>query len=209
MTSDHGRQAHRRWVAAYAVLIAIGLLLGLLGKHTPQGVVVCGSVPYAFVLFVLVLLGIGMFHHHTLYVALAGVAAVTTYTVVFCPGFEWHPEAPNLGAHLRHEAEHTLLNLGGLLLGFALLADLFERSGAADNVARFLPRTQAKAAFALLLLVWVMSSFLDNIAAAMIGGVMARRGCSRPTSPSAISPRSWLPATLAGPGACSATPRPR
>ena len=175
MSPNHGRTLRRRWLVTYAALIAGVGLMGAFGVPTAKGIVVFGGQPFAFVLFVLVLLGIGMFHHHTLLVALTGAAAITLYTALWCPGFEWDPATPGLWPHLCHEAEHTLLNLGGLLLGFTLLADLFERSGAADNLARFLPKAQAPAAFALLAMVWVMSSFLDNIAAAMIGGVMATR----------------------------------
>src|SRR5690606_31167493 len=95
----------RRWLFAYAGLMVVGLVLGLVGEWTPQGIMV-GSVPYSFVLFVLILLGIGMFHEHTLHVATAGATAVTLYTALACPGFEWHPDAPSLAAHLVHEAEH-------------------------------------------------------------------------------------------------------
>ena len=66
----------------------------------------------------------------------------------------------------------TLANLLGLLLGFALLADHFERSGVPALLPRFLP-DDWKGGFCLLLIVFVLSSFLDNIAAAMIGGTMA------------------------------------
>ncbi|MFY0532079.1 hypothetical protein [Nannocystis pusilla] len=61
-----------------------------------------------------------------------------------------------------------------MLLGFSLLAKFFEHSGVPDNLSRLLPRRPILGAFTLLALVWVISSFLDNIAAAMIGGVMAR-----------------------------------
>ena len=159
----------------YGTVVTTGLLLGVFGARTPSGVVLGDSIPYAFVLFVLVLLGIGMFHHHTLYVALTGAVAITLYTGVFCPGRPPSADAATLWEHFVHEGQHTLLNLGGLMLGFTLLADLFERSRVADNLIRFLPKRRAHAAFALLALVWFMSSFLDNIAAAMIGGVMALR----------------------------------
>jgi Na+/H+ antiporter NhaD/arsenite permease-like protein len=66
------------------------------------------------------------------------------------------------------------LNLLGLLLGFAILAKYFENSGVPDNLPRLLPKAPLASGFALLVIVWFISSFLDNIAAAMIGGVMAR-----------------------------------
>ena len=65
-----------------------------------------------------------------------------------------------------------LTNLLGLLLGFALLSNHFEKSGVPDVLPRFLPRDW-KGAFWLLVIVFALSSFLDNIAAALIGGAMA------------------------------------
>ena len=65
----------------------------------------------------------------------------------------------------------TLANLLGLLLGFALLADHFEKSGISALLPNYLPNNWT-GSFAMLILVFVMSSFLDNIAAAMIGGTM-------------------------------------
>jgi Na+/H+ antiporter NhaD/arsenite permease-like protein len=158
-----------------AAVVAAGVL-GALGSRAADGIVVLGAVPFAFVLFVLVLLGVALFHGHTLQVALGGALVITSYTAALAPGFEWPAEQtnPGLWGHLSHEGEHTLLNLGGLLLGFALLAKYFEHSGVPDNLSRLLPRRPLLGAFTLLALVWVISSFLDNIAAAMIGGVMAR-----------------------------------
>ena len=62
----------------------------------------------------------------------------------------------------------------GLLTGFALLADYFESSHLPAVLPKFLPHNW-KGAFALLALVWVLSSFLDNIAGALIGGAMAHQ----------------------------------
>ncbi len=171
----------RRFSVATAVfLLAVlaALVLPALGERTDQGIVLFGGlVPYAFVLFVVVLLGVALFHHQTLYVALGGAVVITTYTALFCPGFEFSAEQtrPGLLGHFVYEGEHTLLNLGGLLLGFALLADFFERSHVPAHLPRLLPRSAVAAAFMLLAAVWFISSFLDNIAAAMIGGVMASK----------------------------------
>ncbi len=156
-------------VTTYVFLAAVGaaLTLALSGRSTPQGIQILGEVPFAFAIFVLVLLGVALFHHHTLVVALCGVVAVTTYTAVFTRDVD-------LGHHFLFEGEHTLLNLGGLLLGFALLAKYFEHSGIPANLPRLLPKKPVLGAFVLLAIVWFISSFLDNIAAAMIGGVMAR-----------------------------------
>jgi Na+/H+ antiporter NhaD/arsenite permease-like protein len=159
----------KTWVYLAAVVVAA--VLAATGTRSSDGVTVLGSVPFAFVLFVLILLGVALFHHHTLQVALAGVVAVTAYTGLLVPSFQANP---GLWRHFLHEGEHTLLNLGGLLLGFALLAKFFEHSGVPDNLPRLLPRRPLAGGFALLAIVWFISSFLDNIAAAMIGGVMAK-----------------------------------
>ena len=74
--------------------------------------------------------------------------------------------------HLAHEWV-ILANLLGLLLGFALLSKHFEESQVPAELPRFLP-DDWKGGFLLLVIVFVLSSFLDNIAAALIGGTMAR-----------------------------------
>jgi Na+/H+ antiporter NhaD/arsenite permease-like protein len=76
-----------------------------------------------------------------------------------------------LAGHFAHEWV-ILANLLGLLLGFALLSDHFERSQVPLELPRILP-DDWKGGFALLWIVFVLSSFLDNIAAAIIGATMA------------------------------------
>jgi Na+/H+ antiporter NhaD/arsenite permease-like protein len=65
-----------------------------------------------------------------------------------------------------------LANLFGLLVGFAVLSKTFEDSEVPKVLPRFLP-DDWKGCFLLLVMVFVLSSFLDNIAAALIGGAMA------------------------------------
>src|SRR5436190_7050652 len=59
-------------------------------------------------------------------------------------------------------------------MGFALLSRHFEKSKVPDEMLRFLP-DDWKGGFLLLVIVAVLSSFLDNIAAALIGGTMAQQ----------------------------------
>jgi hypothetical protein len=54
-------------------------------------------------------------------------------------------------------------------MGFALLSRHFEKSHVPVVLTKFLPRDW-KGGFMLLAIVWLLSSFLDNIAAALIGG---------------------------------------
>ena len=67
-----------------------------------------------------------------------------------------------------------LANLFLLLMGFALLSRHFEKSRVPLVLPRFLP-ADWKGGFVLLVMVFVLSSFLDNIAAALIGGAMAHQ----------------------------------
>lgn len=123
-----------------------------------------------FVLFALTLLGVALFHHRTLQVALAGLAAITLYKL-FTTGFHAGPGLAGLGAHFA--AEWVIFaNLFALLMGFALLARHFEDSRIPEALPRLLP-DDWKGGVALLAIVFVLSSFLDNIAAAIIGGSMA------------------------------------
>ena len=128
------------------------------------------GIPVDFILFALTLLGVALFHHHTLRVALVGLLVITLYKLAFT-GFQGGPGVAGLVAHLGHEWV-TVANLFGLLLGFALLARHFELSHVPAILPRYLP-DDWKGGFAMLLLVFVISSFLDNIAAAIIGGTMA------------------------------------
>src|SRR5688500_13090038 len=127
------------------------------------------GIPVDFILFGLTLLGVALFHHHTLAVALTGLGAITLYKLIFT-GFKTGAGLMGLALHLQHETV-TLANLFLLLMGFALLSRHFEKSGVPDEMPAFLPEGW-KGGFALLVIVAVMSSFLDNIAAALIGGTM-------------------------------------
>ncbi len=128
------------------------------------------GVPVDFILFALTLAGVALFHHHTLGVALTGLVVITLYKLGFT-GFKAGPGLAGLGTHLVHEWV-ILSNLLCLLLGFALLSNHFEESRIPAILPRFLP-DDWKGGFVLLVMIFVLSSFLDNIAAAIIGGTIA------------------------------------
>ena len=128
------------------------------------------GIPVDFILFALTLLGVALFHHYTLRVALIGLATITIYKLAFT-GFKSGPGVAGLVAHLGHEWV-ILSNLLGLLVGFALLSNHFEKSHIPQVLPRFLP-DDWKGGFGLLVMVFVLSGFLDNIAAALIGGTIA------------------------------------
>ena len=134
-----------------------------------QGPTVAG-IPVGFILFALTLVGVAIFHHHTLRVGLIGLTVITVYKLLFT-GFSGVPGFTGLAVHLAHEWV-ILTNLFGLLVGFALLADHFEKSHIPGLLPALLPDDWRGPA-TLLVMIFVMSTFLDNIAAAIIGGTIA------------------------------------
>jgi Na+/H+ antiporter NhaD/arsenite permease-like protein len=145
-------------VFAMAALVAVGAFM-----NGPVGPVLLG-IREEFLLFGLTLLGVALFHDRTLEVAATGLLAIILLKLETAPDF-------SLGAHFLQEAP-TLVNLFGLLLGFAVLARHFESSQVPEIMPRWLP-DDWKGGFVLLLMVFMLSSFLDNIAAALIGGTVA------------------------------------
>jgi Na+/H+ antiporter NhaD/arsenite permease-like protein len=128
------------------------------------------NLPIDFILFGLTLLGVALFHRYVLQVALIGLGVIIVYKLGFT-GFKTGPGIGGLALHMAHEWV-ILANLLGLLLGFALLSNHFERSKVPEVLPHYLP-DDWKGGFLLLVIVFVLSSFLDNIAAALIGGTMA------------------------------------
>jgi Na+/H+ antiporter NhaD/arsenite permease-like protein len=128
------------------------------------------GVPIEFFLFGLTLLGVALFHRHTLPIAVAGLVVISVYKLLFAQ-FDTGPGLSGLAGHFGHEWV-TFANLFCLILGFALLARHFEDSRLPTLLPRYLPDDWTGALW-LLVIVFVMSSFLDNIAAALIGGAMA------------------------------------
>src|SRR5579859_6627929 len=77
------------------------------------------GIPFDFVLFVLTLAGVALFHRHTLAVAVTGLCVIVAYKLVIT-GFATGPGIGGLVAHLGHEWV-VLANLFGLMVGFVLL----------------------------------------------------------------------------------------
>ncbi|MGE5458491.1 MAG: SLC13 family permease [Methanococcaceae archaeon] len=139
-----------------------------------------GPVRLEFIIFGLILLGVALFHKQTFWVAVIGLTVLLTFKLVFDPGFHLIEHVfgkISIGEQLmdkglRQGEWGIIVNLIGLLLGFAILSKIFEESGVPDILPRFLPNDW-KGPFLLLVFVFVLSSFLDNIAAALIGGAIA------------------------------------
>ncbi len=164
------RRLFFRPISAGAALVMMALPAAAEHFERPPLPAVAG-IPIDFILFALTLIGVAVFHHKTLQVAATGLSVITLYNLFFS-SFKHGIGFSGLVSHLGHEWV-VVVNLFCLLTGFALLANQFELSELPKLLPKYLP-DDWKGAFALLVMVFVLSSFLDNIAAAMIGGAMAQ-----------------------------------
>jgi hypothetical protein len=168
--------ASSRLPAAFAAAVILTLCISpalaapAAGAEAARPIYLLG-IPVDFILFGLTLIGVAIFHHKTLEVALTGLAAIVLYKLIFT-GFKFGAGLGGLALHMQHEWV-ILANLFLLLMGFAILSRHFENSRIPDEMPAFLPDGWG-GGLALLAIVFVLSSFLDNIAAALIGGTMAR-----------------------------------
>ncbi|HKX63982.1 MAG TPA: hypothetical protein VJM78_01645 [Rhizomicrobium sp.] len=124
------------------------------------------GISFEFYLFGLTLAGVAIFHRVSLWISLGGLAAVVAYKLTSADGLA------GLVMHFSHEWV-LLANLFLLLLGFAVLANQFELSNAPEAMPGLLPRNWT-GGLCLLALIFLLSTFLDNIAGAVVGGVVAR-----------------------------------
>ena len=129
------------------------------------------GIPLEFVLFGLMLIGVALFHKRALTISVAGLVVILAYEALVT-AFPTGAGAEAFTAHLDHEWV-PITNLLLLLTGFEVLSNQFERSNISDHLPEYLPDGWTGGA-ALLGVVFVLSAFLDNIAAAVLGGVMAR-----------------------------------
>lgn len=159
-----------------ALILSVPAFIFAAGGTVPS----LGPVRVEFIIFGLILLGVALFHKQTFWVAVIGVTVLLAFKLLFDPGFHlfehFFGTTPMgdqiLDKELRQGEWGIILNLLGLLLGFAVLSKIFEESGVPDILPRYLP-DDWKGPFLLLIFVFILSSFLDNIAAALIGGTIA------------------------------------
>jgi Na+/H+ antiporter NhaD/arsenite permease-like protein len=123
-----------------------------------------------FLIFAGTLFGVALLHRHALAIAAAGLAATLGWCLAFS-GFAEGRGLGGLGHHLGHEWV-LLANLLLLLTGFEILAQHFSASRLPVILPRLLPAGRA-GAIVLLAIVFALSAFLDNIAAAVIGATIA------------------------------------
>lgn len=159
----------RTWLTA-AVLLGLALLaMGFASVSGTRAVLL--GVPVEFILFGLMLLGVALLHHRALAVSLTGLTVIVAYEALVTS----FPTGTGLGALAAHASHEWVIvtNLVLLLIGFEILSNQFERSNISDHLPNHLP-DDWKGGLMLLGIVFVMSAFLDNIAAAVLGGVMAK-----------------------------------
>ena len=166
MSRVPGRTALRPAISAGWFLA----LLPIAAVAAPVEPPMVAGIPIDFILFALTLAGVALFHHHTLPIAVGGMLIITLFKILFSP-FEEGAGVNGWIDHLGHEWV-LLTNLLGLLLGFALLSRHFEASRVPEWLPKLLP-DDWKGGLVLLFMIFVLSSFLDNIAAALIGGTIA------------------------------------
>lgn len=114
-----------------------------------------------FSIFIIMLVMLMLFHHHKVPVVIGGFLILSGF-YVFEHGFF------GIVHHFsEHHEYHLLYNLAILLPGFGLVAHYFEHSGFDRRLSKFIDSD-----YKLLWVVFFLSCFLDNIAAAMIGAVL-------------------------------------
>ena len=123
------------------------------GPHLTESIQFFG-ISFDFVLFALTLLGIALFHRHTLPIALAGLGIITAYKLSFT-GFKDGAGMLGLGLHLGHEFS-LLANLFLLLMGFALRQCLIvatsvkpSTANATERLSKLCPLYPQKRTFAV------------------------------------------------------------
>ena len=129
------------------------------------------GAPVEYYLFGLMLLGVALFHRRALQLSVAGFAIILAYQALVSAV----PTGTGADALMRHiEHEWVIItNLFLLLVGFEILSNQFEQSNIPDHLPNLLPDGWT-GGLALLAVVFILSAFLDNIAGAVLGGVMAR-----------------------------------
>ena len=133
------------------------------------------DIRYEMIIFALMLVGIAVFYNKTMQVALIGLLCLCFYKYEFIEDFS---VLKTLFGFTKSDGTYvqgtfnTYLNLALMLPGFSLLAHIFEQTNVPKIIPKYL-KGDKSAAFLLLLCIFILSTFLDNIAAAMIGSSIA------------------------------------
>ena len=116
-----------------------------------------------FIVFGAVILGIALFSSKKVQIVATGLVILIAYK------FLTHSPFHNLNCDLYVQ----LINLFGLITGFTIMAKHFEQSGFPKLIPEYLPNGW-QGPFILLICIGILSTFLDNIAAALIGAEISR-----------------------------------
>ena len=136
------------------------------------------GVPIDFILFGLTLLGVALFHHHTLRVAVAGLAVITLFKALVLAS-SWRPVAAGFISHLAPRMGDPRQPASACCSASRCSSQAFRDKPRARRCCHaFLPTT-GRAASCCSSWCSCLSSFLDNIAAALIGGTMATHAVPR------------------------------
>jgi Na+/H+ antiporter NhaD/arsenite permease-like protein len=168
------------FISKKAILLVFLCMFPLAVSASSGKVPSIGHVRVEFIIFGLILIVVAFLNKQTFWVALTGLTVLLVFKCIFDPGFHFmeHVFGQNamydqiMHKNLRQGEWGIILNLMGLLLGFAILAKMFEESGVPEILPKFLP-DDWRGPFVLLVFVFIISSFLDNIAGALIGGAIA------------------------------------
>ena len=163
-------ESRRKAMIVGGALLAAAALVIAVAPAGPTAAYLLG-IPVEFILFGLMLVGVALLHEHALAVSLTGLAVILGYEALVT-AFPTGEGVEAFVAHVEHEWV-IITNLLLLLIGFELLSNQFERSNISDNLPDMLPDDWT-GGLALLAVIFVLAAFLDNIAAAVLGGVMAR-----------------------------------
>ena len=130
------------------------------------------GIPIDFILFALTLIGIALFHRHTLPIAVTRAGRHLAVEDRASRRFRG-PRLPRLGCASRPrmgDADQPARTAARLRAACPSTS----KRAACRNGCRGSCPTTGRARLVLLVMIFVLSSFLDNIAAALIGGTIAR-----------------------------------
>ncbi len=133
------------------------------------------GVRYEMIIFAAMLVGVAIFYTKTRQVALLGLVALCFFKYEFTDNFSVLTKLfgyTNEAGEFVKGSWSTYLNLILMLPGFAVLASIFEHSRFPDLLPKYLP-SGLLGSMILLFMIFALSTFLDNIAAAMIGCTIA------------------------------------
>ncbi len=169
-------ESPKHWLRQYGVafaLITIMVLGKLIGNNEPHDAIALFGTSLDFIIFVATLTLIALKEKLKLEprdIALSGLSLVLAHHLYIGTDFL---------DHFTHDHGHgrrivSMGNIGALLLGFAVVSKCFERFRLGEWLPAILPDDWRGAAI-LLSFILVLSAFLDNIAAALIGFAIARK----------------------------------